>query len=134
MKKQIPGFPDYMADTEGNIYGKNGEKLSPSVDDDGYQKVNLALGNGKIETMRVHSLILLAFRGSPKGNKNQARHKDGNKNNNSLSNLAWGTYTENNRDKISHGTSGKGKSKKELIAQAQQQIQDILQTINNHKL
>jgi hypothetical protein len=132
MKKTIPGFPDYMADSKGNIYGKNGERLSPSEDSDGYLKVNLVVKDG-IETMRVHSLVLLAFKGLPGQKSNQARHLDGNKKNNALSNLSWGSYTENNRDKIRHGTSGKDKTKKELVAQAQEQINNCIKTIEAQK-
>jgi hypothetical protein len=50
----------------------------------------------------VHRLVLEAFVGPcPEGL--QCRHKDGNKNNNHLSNLCWGTPAENTADKDRHG-------------------------------
>ncbi len=48
------------------------------------------------------SIILLAFRGAcPDGM--ETRHLDGNKNNNVIGNLAWGTQRENNQDRLKHG-------------------------------
>jgi hypothetical protein len=38
------------------------------------------------------------------------RHLDGNKANNRLSNLVWGTYRENEADKLRHGTRARGES------------------------
>lgn len=55
----------------------------------------------------IHQLVLLAFVGPcPKGYA--CRHLDGDPKNNHLSNLEWGTYTENNRDRIAHGTIPRG--------------------------
>lgn len=53
---------------------------------------------------KIHHLVLEAFVGPcPEGM--QCRHLDGNKENNHLSNLAWGTPIENAADKLRHGTS-----------------------------
>jgi len=38
----------------------------------------------------------------------EGRHLDGNKMNNHVSNLAWGTTTQNRHDRILHGTSSEG--------------------------
>ena len=38
----------------------------------------------------------------------ECRHLDGNRENNRLVNLKWGTHTDNEKDKIKHGTSQHG--------------------------
>jgi hypothetical protein len=53
----------------------------------------------------VHRLVLEAFVG-PCPDGMECRHLDGNPSNNRLDNLAWGTHSENERDKVRHGTSG----------------------------
>jgi hypothetical protein len=42
----------------------------------------------------------------------ECRHVDGDKRNNSLSNLAWGTPAENAADKVRHGTDPKSVARK----------------------
>jgi hypothetical protein len=43
------------------------------------------------------------------------RHLDGNKLNNALENLAWGTPQENSRDMVGHGTSTRGERNHKAI-------------------
>lgn len=58
-------------------------------------------------TRCVHKLVAEAFIGPcPKGK--EARHLDGNKDNNTTSNLVYGTPIENQADRIRHGTSNRG--------------------------
>lgn len=55
----------------------------------------------------VHRILLEAFVGPcPKGM--ESCHGDGNRANNALSNLRYGTKLENGRDKVLHGTSRPG--------------------------
>lgn len=68
----------------------------------GYPAVNLRRG-GKTHFIYVHRLALEAFVGArPEGMC--ARHLDGDRLNSRLSNLVYGTYTENSLDKRVHGT------------------------------
>jgi hypothetical protein len=68
----------------------------------GYVHVSLNRNNRR-HVFRVHSLVMLAFVGErPEGL--ETRHLDGNKTNNALSNLQWGTPGENALDKVRHGT------------------------------
>lgn len=60
----------------------------------GYLTVDLYSGN-KSKKVTVHRLLAEAFIPNPE-NKPCIDHKDGNRQNNSLSNLRWATYSENN--------------------------------------
>ena len=68
----------------------------------GYPTVNLSDGVGK-RRWYVHRLVLEAFVG-PRPEGMACRHLDGDRANNRVENLAWGTYSENERDKLRHGT------------------------------
>jgi hypothetical protein len=56
----------------------------------------------------VHRLVALHFIGKQPTKDHQAAHIDGNSLNNYYKNLKWCLPVENSRDKIIHGTSGKG--------------------------
>lgn len=59
--------------------------------------------DGKETSVYVHRMVLLAFVGpAPEGLI--ARHLDGDPTNNLLSNLRWGTPSENGLDSVAHGT------------------------------
>lgn len=79
---------------------------NPSLDTRGYFKIG-AMANHKQVTRMVHQLVLESW-GFPRPSGMECRHLDGNKLNNHLSNLRWGTASENNHDKIAHGTATRG--------------------------
>ena len=62
-------------------------------DDKGYHTANL-YKDGKNQYKRVHILVAEAFIPNP-NNKPEVNHIDGNKSNNSVSNLEWNTTKEN---------------------------------------
>ncbi len=104
----IPGYKGrYRVSTHGKVksYVKNPEgvllKMNPNKS--GYPQVTLKPEKGTRDTRRVHSLVLLAFRGEPATDQ-QCRHLDGTRDNNRLDNLVWGTAQENTNDKFRHGT------------------------------
>jgi hypothetical protein len=55
----------------------------------------------------VHRLVATAFHGEPNGSE-QVRHLDGDKLNNLAENLTWGSQSENQKDRVLHGTSNRG--------------------------
>lgn len=76
-------------------------KLSPRKN--GYISVTLHK-KGKQVTRAVHRLVLEAFVGPRPPGKEACHFPDRNKSNNHLSNLRWGTSTDNHQDMITHGT------------------------------
>lgn len=89
----ISGYEEYQCDTEGMVYGKNGEPLKPNINSHGYKYVVFCV-NGKCKTMMVHRIIACTFIPNPR-NVNVINHKDGIKTNNNVGNLEWCTITEN---------------------------------------
>lgn len=95
--KQMPEHPEYKVSNGGDVMAPSGCLLKPHPTN-GYQRVSL--GN----TQRyVHRLVLEAFVGPCPPGK-QCRHLNGDKADNKLTNLAWGTPSENNYDRVRHGT------------------------------
>lgn len=68
-----------------------------------YLKVTLCR-DGQVESRAIHRLVLLAFAGEPSPGL-VARHLNGVPSDNRLSNLAWGTQSENNQDTVRHGNN-----------------------------
>jgi hypothetical protein len=72
----------------------------------GYPCVNLYNGEcGKLR--RVHQIVIESFRG-PRPAGSETRHLDGNKCNSALSNLVYGTSSENKADNKRHGLDNSG--------------------------
>lgn len=63
---------------------------------DGYKEVTL-YKNGKAKNIRTHRIVAFAFLGKPLDDRMEVNHKDGDKKNNSVSNLEWVTSSENQR-------------------------------------
>jgi len=95
--KDIKGFEQrYFISNLGNVISntKRPMILSPAIDKYGYLVVGLRPLNGKIKLCKVHRLVAIAFIENTE-NKKEVNHIDGNKSNNSVSNLEWNTTKEN---------------------------------------
>lgn len=68
----------------------------------GYIRYRLRI-DGQQKSGNVHNLVAKLFIPRVLGQGEQVRHKDGTRENNRVSNLEWGTYKENTRDRKSHG-------------------------------
>jgi len=80
--------------------------LRPFPNQKGYLRIDLRK-NGQRDCRQVHRLVLETFVGlCPDGM--ECRHLDGNPQNNKLDNLQWTTASENQRDRVRHGTSNMG--------------------------
>lgn len=82
------------------------KKLKANPQSGGYLSVGLSQNN-KRKTYAIHVLVLEAFCG-PRPPGLFACHRDGNKTNNHVSNLYWGTPKQNTADRIAHGTDQRG--------------------------
>lgn len=72
---------------------RKGKIFNPSEDKDGYIVTSLCK-NGKMYNVRLHRLVAESFIPNPM-NKLHVNHIDGDKRNNSISNLEWNTPEEN---------------------------------------
>jgi hypothetical protein len=96
----IPDRPGYYASPSGDIFCVR--KMSVYRDRDGYARVNLSVAGKKMKNA-VHTLLARTFTSEPCGDE-VIRHLDGNRQNNSLGNLRWGTVRENAADTVFHGS------------------------------
>lgn len=93
--KPIPGFENfYEASTLGQIRAFRTKKvLKTYTINSGYQCLKFTVNSQRTSHL-VHRLIAITFIDNPLG-KATVNHIDGNKDNNSLSNLEWNTISEN---------------------------------------
>lgn len=74
---------------------KTGTIYKQHINQKGYNQVYVSLGSRKIgKVFKIHRAVAEAFIPNPY-NKDEVNHKDGNKNNNNVSNLEWMTASEN---------------------------------------
>lgn len=89
---------DYHISRNGDVLSLKvipAKLLRPSIDKDGYKRVDLCFGSRKsVKHFHVHKLVAECWIPNPES-KPQVNHKDCNKTNNKLSNLEWCTLLEN---------------------------------------
>ena len=124
---------NYYAREDGTIYSEQSNKiLSPQLDKNGYEKVQMMSTDGKRHRYSVHRLILENFNPVENMSKLQVNHKDGNKRNNKLSNLEWVTNYENTQHAIQHGlrdTKGERNASAKLT---EKDIYDIIELFHKN--
>lgn len=105
--RRIPGWPGYEVSDQGRVLSHKPHRgtdlriMSAPVAKNGYRTVCL-VGAWR-RTVPIHTLVMETFVGArPKGF--ETRHLDGNKLNNALSNLQYGSQSENCLDRVRHGT------------------------------
>lgn len=108
--RKIPGYA-YEASTAGRIRHAGSPHshklpLKLAVNSNGYLRFNCHF-NGGYKSLLVHRAVLCAFVGNPPRGF-ICRHLNGNRADNRLCNLAWGTYAENKADMRLHGTQAEG--------------------------
>lgn len=106
MRRAVDGFPAYEITTEGRVFSTHGavaRELNPSTDAKGYLGLTICAEGRRRRKVRIHRLVAETFIPNPLGLP-CVRHLDGNPVNNRVDNLAWGTYRDNEADKLQHGT------------------------------
>lgn len=81
-----------------------GKVLNPSPDGQGYLGSLVKVPGGKPVRIKIHLAVLTAFRG-PRPPGLVGCHNDGDKANNALANLRWGTPASNIADFVKHGSA-----------------------------
>lgn len=116
--RDVPGFPDYQASTDGKVRSKDrwiagarsgalrfrkGALMTGQLNNKGYRLVSL-IRDGRRRVLLVHRVILATFRDLDLDDPLQiGMHRDDNKVNNKLTNLRIGTTRDNVQDKVSKG-------------------------------
>ena len=101
--KAIKGFP-YSVSSLGQVRNdKTGKVLSQGKDKDGYPRVVLYNGADK-RYVRVHVLVMEAFKPRKCETHVLIDHKDRNRSNNALRNLRWSTHPANCANKVCNRT------------------------------
>jgi len=107
--KNIDDFPFYEVSDLGRVRswktrGKTRQIpyiLKQYINNNGYPTVHLVNKNNKAITINTHQVVIKAFRGhAPKSY--ECGHRDGNPQNNHISNLEWITHKENGADMVRH--------------------------------
>lgn len=92
--EKIKGYPGYLVHADGYVWStKAGRKLKPSLNIDGYPRVQLYNDDGR-QWFFVHRLVAIAFKPNPK-KKPEVNHDDWDRLNSAASNLTWMTSSEN---------------------------------------
>lgn len=88
-----------------------------------YYAVVLSCPDNPKRDHKVHLLVLLAFVG-PRPAGYEGCHNDGDRFNNQLINLRWGTHQDNVQDMLKHGRSTKGELNPQSVL-TEQDVRDI---------
>ena len=142
--KDIEGYKDkYMVSNSGKIkslkrkveydggYYTLNEVIMKQKDIRGYKNITLSKNN-KSRTLQVHRLVLEHFNPVKDMDKLQVNHIDGDKSNNSLSNLEWCTPKENTQHAIKLGKRGDQKGIKNPNSKLNpKQVKEIVEIRNS---
>lgn len=114
--KPIYGFPSYSVSSDGVVWSSHTgrpvrqfltESSETTKRGAGYHRVEL-WKSGKAKKFFVHRLVAEAFIPNDDPDKNSVNHIDGNKSNNSESNLEWVTHRQNVDHAMETGLQLKG--------------------------
>jgi hypothetical protein len=118
--RDFPGVFGYRIGNDGSVWcsirkiGRKGYRGSISVIGNEWKKRKLRVHSGGYIAITIrgrlhliHRVVLQAFSGNAPEGK-QCCHIDGNRSNNTLGNLRWGTAKENAADREGHGNTCRG--------------------------
>ena len=110
------GYPDYAVGNDGTIWSKKkGRKWWERLCRNGWFQIKgtTSFYGYQVTTLggisfQISRLVLAAFVGPSPEDKPFCCHGDGNKQNNNVRNLRWGSPSDNEQDKVKHGKSNRG--------------------------
>lgn len=111
----IANYYDYFVSSNGHVYEVNSGKEIPIWRDSkaGYCNVSLNI-EGKRRIRKVHRLVAIVYIPNPNEELlDEVNHKDGNKENNDVSNLEWSNSYLNNKHARETGLNDIAKSNSE---------------------
>lgn len=122
--RAVEGWP-YEVSTFGRCRRVGGSPLKATPTGQGYLQVTLSDG-GRRAARYVHRLVLETFVG-PCPPHHETRHLNGERGDNRLANLTWGSLDENLRDKAAHGKLGRrmGEAERAEIARRRADGQSV---------
>ena len=103
--KEIEGYNgDYKINESGIVINKNGHVMRTAVSNSGYLRTALEIpgSNGNRKNESIHRLVAKTFIPNP-DNLPVVMHKDNDPLNNHVSNLQWGTQSDNIRQAFDDG-------------------------------
>jgi len=101
--RQHPYLSDLMISTEGEVYSKRLKRLRKISTGTHKSNAGYKFISAEGQKHRVHTLVLETFV-SEKPEGNEALHLNGDRGDNRLENLRWGTHKENMNQMKEHGT------------------------------
>ena len=108
--KPIAGYKDYLINLDGMVYSTKHDKIrvmKPQLNKWKYPSVRL-WDHGNNTRLRVHVLMAENFLPERPSVAHVVRHLDGDKTNNHILNLAWGTQWDNMQDMKRHKKEREG--------------------------
>jgi hypothetical protein len=103
--KAIPGYEGrYEVSDQGRVRNARGRVLKLCNVSGGYKAVSLGRNNSKT----LHRLVAAAFLGFAQEGKNLVLHANGDRTDNRVENLRYGSHFDNAADAIRHGTQVRG--------------------------
>lgn len=115
--------PGYEVTKDGRVFsidsnwrGRGRFELAQGLNSYGYPSVRIMVA-GKRKRMCVHVLVAMEFLVKPDG-AHEVCHIDGDKTNNRVENLRWGTQRDNASDRERHGRTSRGEKHSAAIKKA----------------
>jgi len=102
MFNKIEGFSNYLAEDTGRIFSLSKKDYINSYENNyGYRFVSIKSNEGKWITEYIHRIVAKSFLKNPNNYPN-VLHLDDDPKNNNVSNLKWGTQSENIKMCVEH--------------------------------
>ena len=129
-------FYNYLIDENGNIWSKKRKRfLVPYPNKDNYLQIRLFKDKKGI-SVRIASLVVYTFMGAPPLTMKSPTvdHKDGNRQNNHISNLQWLEHSKNASSRLNKKNSG-GRGEKNVKSKlTENQVKKICELIKEKKM